>query len=205
MLGHCRHKGAWYCLTPPGSSQLPSKSPSSAECRAGMGGCTTPVHPLGWQVNCKKQRYANTNPPCPRRCHIVPLTREGGETAPAPSGPRQVLQVALAGASLAQGLVLSTCLPQLSGPPAGTQTCPSSASQRAACKKTEAGRDRKAVPGSTEQLLSWQGHALEIWLHEKSALQSLNSLLARRAQHPPGTIWLSQGTTFPVATEARRV
>lgn len=77
------------------------------------------------------------------------LTREGGQTAPRLTTPQGALQVALAGGALAQGLLLATCLPRLSGPSTGTWTCPSSASQRATCKKeTEAGSGREAYLGA---------------------------------------------------------
>lgn len=96
---------------------------------------------------------------------MVPLTREGGETTPGPAVLQGALQMALAGGAPAHGLLLATCLPRPSGPPAGTRTCPSSASQRATCKKeTEAGKWQEIVPGGKEQPLSWQGHALDVWL-----------------------------------------
>lgn len=76
---------------------------------------------------------------------IVPLTREGWVTDPGLAAPHGALQVALAGVDLARGLLLATCLPRPSGPPAGTQTCPSLASRKATCKKeTEAENGREA-------------------------------------------------------------
>lgn len=87
----------------------------------------------------------------PQDGHAVPLTMEGEETALALAVPRGAPQVTLAGGALAQELLLATCLPRLSGPPAGTQTCPNSASQRATCKKeTEAGIVREAAA-----LMAW--------------------------------------------------
>ena len=80
---------------------------------------------------------------------MVPLTRKGGETAPGLAVPQGALQVALAWGAPARELLLATCLPRLSGPPAGTQTCPSSASRRATCKKeTEAGSGKEAHLGA---------------------------------------------------------
>lgn len=76
--------------------------------------------------------------------HVPPLTREGWHTVPGLAVVQVTLQEALAGGGLAQVLFLATCLLR-PGPPAGTQTCPGSASQRATCKdETEAGCGEEA-------------------------------------------------------------
>lgn len=76
--------------------------------------------------------------------HMPPLTREDWHTVPGLAVVQATLQEALAGWVLAQGLFLATCLLQ-PGPPAGTQTCPGSANQRATCKdETEAGCGEEA-------------------------------------------------------------